>query len=204
MKISTKKEKGYILPGEVRKILSPINNDAKKIEEITFDVSKMSWGHILLLISTYDQIVHENSYIKKILIADDDIISRDIIRNNIAEFCNKYDKLVDIKEVESAEEAIKILEDEQFDLLLLDINFGTGMLSGLDALRIIREKECASGISSVDGDMIQTSPDSIRIVLISSTISKENYAFAMQYGAQFIPKLDSAKPYIDSLLKTIL
>lgn len=204
MKIGFNEENGYVLPSNARKILSPLNDDMVEIHNMTFDVSSMSWRDKLLLLSAYEQLLTKSHEIKKILIVDDDEISRDIMRDAIADFCHRYDKFVDIREISYAEDAWQVLQEENdIDLILLDINFGEGRMTGIELLKKIRERECELGISSVDGDIIQTSKLSTKVALISGINTEENHTYALQYGATFIPKMSSVLPYTDSILTTI-
>lgn len=67
----------------------------------------------------------------KILLLEDDAILGDLIFNSLV------DKNFDAKHAEDGEEALEFVENEKFDLLILDINVPG--ISGLELLKSIRE-----------------------------------------------------------------
>jgi len=67
----------------------------------------------------------------KILIVENDEASRDITRLFLRKFCQ-------LEFAESGEEAIKMVRQTDYDIILMDINLGVGM-SGIDATKQIRK-----------------------------------------------------------------
>lgn len=83
-------------------------------------------------------IQYKNPEIKTVLLAEDDLVSRNMIKIML----NK--KGLQVVDVENGEEAIVAFEKQQFDIILMDINMPH--LDGYSAAAIIREKEKAKKI----------------------------------------------------------
>jgi DNA-binding response OmpR family regulator len=68
----------------------------------------------------------------KILIVEDDVVTVETIKLGL----NFYDRSLSITAVDKGEEAIRFLENEYFDALLLDL--GLPDIDGLDVLKHLR------------------------------------------------------------------
>ena len=99
----------------------------------------------------------------RVLVIDDEIDICETIRDIASEFAEAV-------MASQAEEALKLLEQQQFSLIISDINM-PGM-TGLDLLRHLRNKRF-----------------SYPVVFVSATDSDESVAKALEYGAaDFISK----------------
>ena len=70
---------------------------------------------------------------KKILVVEDDSTSRDVIQLFLK-------KLYDVSFAEDGEKALKIINETQFDLIIMDINLGSG-INGIEVTEKIRKTE---------------------------------------------------------------
>ncbi len=81
----------------------------------------------------------DNSYpLKKILYVDDDLQSRLLVKHLIG-------KHYDLTLIPTAEDALQVLDNQPFDLILLDIRLD-GEMSGIDLLSRIRQMPQHEGI----------------------------------------------------------
>lgn len=78
-------------------------------------------------------LVNNNSQIQRIIFVDDDPASRSVL----ALFLKK---LYDVDVASTGEEALKMMREINYDLVLLDISLGNG-LNGLDLIELIRSNE---------------------------------------------------------------
>ncbi len=79
--------------------------------------------------------------LKKILYVDDDLQSRLLVKHLIGKYYH-------LTLVADAEEALRILQNQTFDLILLDIRL-EGEMSGIDLLKKIRQMPLHDGVPVV-------------------------------------------------------
>ncbi len=78
----------------------------------------------------------------KILIVEDNEINAKLLEIMLAEL--EFD--VDLTVAQDAKKALEESENQQFDLVLMDINLGDGLMDGTEVMKILKEKEHYSNV----------------------------------------------------------
>ena len=98
---------------------------------------------------------------EKVLVVDDEPFNRKVLGKLLGQLG------YDFEEAASGTEAVEVVDEKDFDLLLLDIQMPPG-ISGLETLKILREKHDAT---------------SLPIVMVTAEDSSENVVGAFKLGA---------------------
>lgn len=117
----------------------------------------------------------------KILICDD----HKIVRHGLRQILQQLEEITKISEAKEGHEVLTILNDEDFDILLLDISLPG--ISGLETLRQVKEKH-----------------PSMRVLMLSMYTQEQYTKRAFAYGASGYLTKDSAADELLMAVKKIM
>lgn len=116
-----------------------------------------------------------------ILICDD----HKIVRHGLKQILQQFDEVNSIKEAKEGDEVLSILQDEDFDILLLDISLPG--ISGIETLRKVKEKW-----------------PSLHVLMLSMHNQIQYTKIAFTYGASGYLSKDSASEELVIAIKEIM
>lgn len=104
-------------------------------------------------------------YNKKILIVDDSIVARMAIKKILSK------KFTNIKEVNSGTEAINLLKNEQFDLLIVD--YLMPGINGITTIKILREMGINTPIIVISANQQKSILDKFKELGVIAILKKQ-------------------------------
>jgi CheY-like chemotaxis protein len=127
---------------------------------------------------TFNQSGKQNSTSQQlhVLLVEDNLINQQVLRKQLKKAgCH-------VSVANHGLEALESLEKNTFDIVLMDVEMP--VLSGLDAMRRIREKESKQAGHFNQADASQTRPvERLPIIAVTANVRKEQIDTAIEAGA---------------------
>ncbi len=179
--LSITKKFTEMLGGKIYVESSEVGKGTTFVLQLPLNANSVETPEISKKKGTNEDIKFENKIFPDILYVEDDAMSVELVRILLKNICN-----LDI--AKKAEEAIELVRNKKYDLILLDINLGMGM-SGIEIIEKVRETDNYAKIP---------------IIAVTALAMKDDKDYFLSKGCDYyISKPFSKSEFLDLIKKAL-